>query len=80
VSPGEITERLTGILREVFDDESIVATPQLSAADVEEWDSLNHIRLILTIEREFKLKFAASEVTELKDVGDLIELIKAKTV
>lgn len=75
---GEIQQKLTSILREVFDDDSLVATPELTADDVEEWDSLNHVRLMLTIERAFGVKFAAAEVTGLKNVGDLTRLIESK--
>ena len=74
----EIQQRLTGILQDVFDDDSLQATPELTAADVEEWDSLNHVRLILTIERAFGIKFAAAEVSNLKNVGELMRLIETK--
>jgi acyl carrier protein len=79
VSPQQIQEKLSHIMRDVFDDDALVASPQLTADDVDEWDSLNHVRLILTVEREFGVKFAASEVTGLKNVGDLISLIGTKT-
>jgi acyl carrier protein len=62
----------------VFDEESIELTPELSAKDVDGWDSLTHIRLILTIERAFKIKFSTSEIGKLKNVGDLVELIAAR--
>jgi acyl carrier protein len=75
----EILERLTDVFRDVFDDDSFEVTPKLSAKDVDGWDSLTHIRLILTIEREFKIKFSTSEIGKLQTVGDLITLIKAKT-
>ncbi len=74
----EIQKKLTSVLQEVFDDDTLVATPELTAADVEEWDSLNHVRLMLTIERAFKVKFAAAEITGLENVGDLIRLIESK--
>jgi acyl carrier protein len=75
----QILERLTDVFRDVFDDDSFEVTPKLSAKDVDGWDSLTHIRLILTIEREFKIKFSTSEIGKLQTVGDLITLIKAKT-
>ena len=75
----EVQKKLTRILQDVFDDESLAAHPELTADDVEEWDSLNHIRLVVTVEREFGVKFAASEVSGLKNVGDLMELIHAKS-
>jgi acyl carrier protein len=70
--------RLTGIFKDVFDDE-ITVTPELSAKDVDGWDSLTHIRLILTIEKAFKIKFSSSEVGRLEKVGDLVVLIQSRT-
>ena len=54
-------------------------TPELSAKDVDGWDSLTHIRLILTIERVFKIKFSTSEIGKLANVGDLVALIKVRS-
>ncbi len=71
--------KLNPILQECFDDDDIIATPELQANDVEGWDSLAHVRLILHIERAFKIHFSASEVTSFKNVGDLAHAIKAKT-
>ena len=73
----QIYARLTDIFQDVFDEESIRLTPGLSAKDVEGWDSLTHIRLILTIEKAFKIKFSTSEIGKLEDVGDLVALIEA---
>ncbi len=74
----EVMETLTGIFREVFDNPAIVLHDQTTAADVENWDSLNHIDLIVGVERKFKIKFTTREVTSLKTVGDLAELIAKK--
>ncbi len=74
----QIYNRLTQILVDVFDDETLVATPHLQATDVDGWDSLTHVRLILTVERAFHIKFSAAESTGLKNVGDLVKLIEAK--
>ena len=52
---------------------------ELSADDVDDWDSLAHIRLLLTVEKAFKIKFSTSEVGKLQNVGDLVTLIKART-
>lgn len=57
----QIYERLTEIFRDIFDDDSISVTPELSAKDVDGWDSLTHIRLMLTVEKAFKIKFSTSE-------------------
>jgi acyl carrier protein len=75
----QIYARLGEILQDVFDDDSIEVTPELSAQDVDGWDSLAHIRLILTVERAFKTKFTTSEIGKLKNVGDLAALIETRT-
>ncbi len=75
----EIYQKLTGIFRKVFDDDSIVVRPDLTADDVDEWDSLSHIRLVLTVEKAFNIKFSASEIGKLKNVGEFADLIKSKT-
>ena len=75
--PG-IYARLTEVFGQVFDDDSIVLTPELSAKDVDGWDSLAHIRLILTVERTFKIKFSTSDVAKLAKVGDLVAIIKSR--
>lgn len=74
----DIYSRLTEILRDVFDDDSIEVRPDLSAKDVDGWDSLTHIRLILTIEKAFRIKFSNSEIGKLQNVGDLANLIAAR--
>lgn len=74
-----IYDRLTKIFEDVFDEDSIVITPNLTAKDVDGWDSLTHIRLMLTVEKAFNVKFSASEIGKLENVGDLVKLIKART-
>jgi acyl carrier protein len=71
-------EKLTAIFHNVFDDDEIVLTPQLTASDVNGWDSLRHVRLVVSVEKGFGVRFAASEVGRLKNVGDLASLIAAK--
>ncbi len=73
----EIYDRLTPIFRDVFDDDDITLRPDMTADDVAEWDSMSHIRLVLTIERQFHKTFPASRVSRLKNVGDLVSLIQA---
>lgn len=73
-----IYARLAEIFEDVFDEDSIQLTPQLSAKDVDGWDSLTHIRLILTIEKAFKIKFSTSEIGKLENVGDLVALIQTR--
>ena len=74
----QIYQRLTEIFQDVFDEDSIEVTPKLSADDVDGWDSLTHIRLVLTIEKAFKIKFSTSEIGKLENVGDLVALIQRK--
>lgn len=79
MSTDPIYPKLTAIFHDVFDDEGIVVTPELTAEDVDEWDSLSHIRLVLAIERQFGLKFSAAEVSRLKNVGEFVALIQSKS-
>lgn len=74
----QIYSRLAGVFNEVFDDETIKITPQLRAKDVDGWDSLTHIRLILSVEKAFKIRFTTAEVGNLENVGDLVALIRAR--
>jgi len=76
-----ILGRIRDVMADVFDvdvDETVV-TPDTTANDIEEWDSLSHIRLIVAVERKFKVKFTNSEIESLKRVGDLVALVEAKT-
>jgi acyl carrier protein len=73
-----IYTRLTEIFHDIFDDD-VVLSPDLSAKDVDGWDSLTHIRLILTVEKAFTVKFSTSEIGKLQNVGDLVSFIKARS-
>ena len=73
----EIYSQLTTVFEDVF-DEKVDLTPQLSAKDVEGWDSLTHIRLILTAEKRFHIRLSTSEIGKLENVGDLVSLIKQR--
>ena len=73
-----VYSKLREVFHDVFDDDEIILTPQLSADDVDAWDSLKHVRLLLTIERTFRIKFTTSEIGRLKNVGDLAALIQSK--
>ncbi len=74
----EIYRKLTSIFREVFDDDNLTITPELTATELPEWDSLQHIRLVIAAEREFALKFSASEIGTLENVGEFADLIRRK--
>jgi acyl carrier protein len=75
----EVYKRLTEVMQNVFGDDDLVATPELTASDVEGWDSLKHVRLVLSVEKAFQISFSAAEIGNLKSVGDLADLIKKKT-
>ncbi|OAN49238.1 acyl carrier protein [Paramagnetospirillum marisnigri] len=74
----DIYARLTPLMCDIFDNDTVVATPTLSAEQVREWDSLSHIRLMVAIEVEFSIKFSTAEVTDLKNVGELVAVIEGK--
>ena len=73
-----VFDQLTRLLREVFDNDELVAIPELTAAQVMGWDSLGNVRLFVEIEREFGIRFSAAEISSLKNVGQLAERIVAK--
>src|SRR5580658_5006448 len=76
----DILQRLESIFRDVLDDEDIKLTPATTASDVDGWDSLNHVRLMVSVESEFKVKFSAAELNRLKNVGDLVGLLQSRGV
>ena len=70
----KILERLTPIFQEVFNP-NVVVIETLDASQVEEWDSLNHIALIIAIEEEFGLEFSTDEIAQMQKVGDLVDIL-----
>lgn len=74
----QIIERLTPVFRNVLDNDDLVIEPETTAADVDGWDSLAHIHLVVAIEKEMGLRFTAEEVSSLENVGDLAALILKK--
>ncbi len=74
----EVYDRLTGVFHDVFDDDQLVVKPHLTANDVEGWDSLTHIRLVLSVEKEFGVKFSSGDIARLKNVGEFADLIEKK--
>ena len=71
-----VWSRLTGIFRDVFDDEDIVIDPETVAEDILEWDSLSNIQLLVAIEKAFNgVKFNTGEVANLKNVGEMVDVI-----
>jgi acyl carrier protein len=74
----EIMQQVTDIFRRVLDDTSITLNESTSANDIESWDSLNHIRLVVATEKQFKVKFTSAEMRSWKTVGDMVKNIIAK--
>ena len=74
----EIYERLNNVFRDIFDDETIEVNESTTSSDIEDWDSLEHINLIVAIEQEFGMKFNMNEVTTMKNVGEMVEIIKSR--
>lgn len=74
----EILSRSTAVFQDVFDDESIEINEATQASDIEDWDSLMHINLVLAIESEFGMKFTMGEVTSMKNVGEMVEILKTR--
>ena len=74
----QILERLQPIFCDVLDDQGLIITRQSNASNVEGWDSLAHINLIASIEQDLHVRFALGELQDLKDVGDMVDLIERK--
>ena len=74
-----IYDKLNKIFRDLFDDNSLVLTPNTTANDIEDWDSLEHITLIATVERTFKMKFKMGEISSMKNVGQMARIIQERT-
>lgn len=74
----KIYEKLNEIFRDIFDDDEIVVTPETNSDSIEDWDSLEHINLVVAIEKAFQMKFSMDEVTGMKDVGEMVEIIRQR--
>ncbi|MEL6237254.1 MAG: acyl carrier protein [Pseudomonadota bacterium] len=75
---GEITARVTDLMEDVFDVDDLEYDDALTAADIEDWDSLSNIRFVVAVEKEFGIRFANSEISDLENVGQMVDLILAK--
>jgi acyl carrier protein len=73
-----IKSELTEVFREVFENPSIELTPETTASDIPNWDSLMNIQLVVAVERKFDIRFSGGEVERLKNVADMINLISSK--
>lgn len=78
MTPEKIYAYLTPIFHDTFDDDDIELNAKMSADDVEEWDSLSHIRLIVTVEKSLDIRFSSSEISSLENVGQFVDLIQRK--
>ena len=78
MSKEEILTKINDILKDIFDDETLVITCDTTANDIPDWDSLNHINIISSIESEFGVDFSMEEVINFKNVGDIVGKILEK--
>ncbi len=75
----QVFERLTQIFRDVFDDPRLVISDLTTAKDVKDWDSLNHINLVVATEQAFKVRFNTTEVARMANVGEFVDAILRKS-
>jgi acyl carrier protein len=78
MSRAEILDRIQTIIRGIFDDDTLEITESTVAADVEEWDSLEQINILVAAERDFDVKFSVGDVEGLRNVGELVDLVASK--
>ncbi len=74
----QIIDRLNEVFRDVFDDSSLEVTAKTTADDIEDWDSIEHITLIGAVEDEFGMRFKMGEVSGMKNVGEMIDIIRQR--
>ncbi len=75
----EIYTKLTGVFHDVFDDASIALKPQTCAADIDGWDSFNHINLVVAIESAFSVRFTTADLERMANVADVVSMIQQKS-
>ncbi len=74
----KIYERLNALFRDFFDDDDIELDADTTADDIDDWDSLNHITLMSAVEEEFGLRFTMGEVSGMKNVGEMVDIISKR--
>jgi acyl carrier protein len=75
---GEILKKENGVFVDVLDNGKIVLKNETTTGDVNEWDSLNHIQLVVAIEKEFKIRSTSREIQSWKNVGEMVDFISTK--
>ena len=78
MSEKKIFDRLNVVFREVFDNDEIVVIRETTADDIDDWDSLEHINLIAAVEKEFDIRFKMKEVSSMKNVGEMVDIIASR--
>ena len=76
----EIIEKITKIFRKTFNEENLVLNEEMTANDVDNWNSLSHMIMISEVEKEFSVKFKLKDLNRLKNVGSLIEIVESRLV
>jgi acyl carrier protein len=71
----QVYENLNEVFQDVFDDDSITVNDETTAADIEDWDSFEHINLVIAVEKRFRIKFTVGEANEMKNVGEMVDII-----
>ena len=74
----EVFEKMNEVFRDVFEDDDITVTDTTTAADIEDWDSLEHINLVNAMEQEFGIKFNMGQIVSMKNVGEMVTIIEGK--
>jgi acyl carrier protein len=74
----DILKKINEIFIDVLEDDDIVLTPETTANDVEEWDSLNHIHLVVAVEKAFKVRFGSQDIQKWQTVGDMVNSVYEK--
>lgn len=75
MNKNDIIKRLTDVFRDIFDDDSLIIGDSTTSADIDDWDSIEHINLIGAVEDEFGMRFKMREVSGMKNVGEMIDII-----
>ncbi|MSP56573.1 MAG: acyl carrier protein [Myxococcales bacterium] len=76
--PTAVLEKLTAVFRDVFDDDALLIVAATTASDIDDWDSLAHVNLVVAVEKAFGLSFTTKEISSLNNVGEFVNLIHRK--